>query len=30
LRVHEEMPFSALNFFLRRRSRAHRHARNWF
>ena len=30
LRVHQEMPFSALNFFFPRRSRAHRHARNWF
>ncbi len=30
LRVHQEMPFSALNFFSPRRSRAHRHARNWF
>ncbi len=30
LRIHEQMPFSALNFFLLRRSLAHRHARNWF
>jgi len=28
--VHEQMPFSALNFFSPRRSLAHRHARNWF
>ncbi len=30
LRVHEQMPFSAINFFSPRRSPAHRHARNWF
>ena len=30
LRVHEQMPFSALNFFSPRRNRAHRHERNWF
>lgn len=30
LRVHQQMPFAALNFFSLRRSPAHRHARNWF
>jgi hypothetical protein len=30
LRVHEQMPFSALNFFLLRRSHAHRHVQHWF
>jgi hypothetical protein len=30
LGVHQQMPFSALNFFSHRRSHAHRHARNWF
>ncbi len=30
LRVHEQMPFAAVNFFSPRRSLAHRHARHWF
>src|SRR5215469_3775207 len=29
-RVDQQMPFSALNFFLLRRSHAHRHAPHWF
>jgi len=30
LRVHQQMPLPAVNFFSPRRSRAHHHAQSWF